>query len=69
MIRHVRFLVLLSLVALLAFPVAGTACDRNPGNTAAELSITRSALAVVHIGAKPKPKPRHHAARVKGYGY
>jgi hypothetical protein len=67
-----RFLVLLSLVALLVFPAAGMACDRdpgNPGNTAAGLSITRSALAVVHIGAKPKPKPKHHAAKAKGYGY
>jgi hypothetical protein len=56
-----RLLVLLLLLALLAFPVAGNTCDRNPGGSAAELSVVRSALAVAHIGAKPK----HHAARAR----
>jgi len=59
-----RLLVVLSLLALLAFPVAGNACDRNPGSSAAELSITRSALAVAHIGAKPK----HHTTRPRASG-
>jgi hypothetical protein len=60
-----RLFVLLSLLVLLAFPAAANACDRNPGPSAAELSVTRSALAVAHIGAKPKK----HAAWALGYGY
>jgi hypothetical protein len=58
-----------SVVALLAFPVASNACDRNPGTSAAELAVTRSALAVAHIGAKPKARPTRHLVRARGYGY
>jgi hypothetical protein len=65
-----RLLVLVSLIALLVFPIAANACDRNPGISAAELSVTRSALAVAHIGAKPKAKPKKHAVRAAaGHGY
>jgi hypothetical protein len=59
-----RYLIVLSLLALLAFPVAANACDFKPGPSPAELAVTRSALAVAHIGAKPKAKATRHALRV-----
>ena len=62
-IRHVRFLILLSLIALLALPAVGNACDRNPGQSSAGLSAMRSSLAVAHP-AKLKTSKHAAAARI-----
>jgi hypothetical protein len=59
-----RFLVLLSLIALLALPAVGNACDGNPGQSTANLSAQRNSLAAAHPAKQKKPK---HAA--KRYGY
>jgi hypothetical protein len=66
-----RFLVLVSLVALLALPAVGNACNGRPRSGAAGLAAERSSLAVAHpsSAAKPKPKPKKHAAKAKRYGY
>jgi hypothetical protein len=58
-----RLVLLVSAFALLAFPVAAKACDFRPSPSPAELAVARSALAVAHIGAKPKAAAKRHAVR------
>ena len=63
-----RLLVLFALVASLALPAAAAnACDRNPGTPTSGLLMQRTTLAVAYASVKSKPK--HHAAKARGYRY